>query len=61
MSIFVTGGTGFIGRYVIRYLVNRGEEIHLIVREPEKIALAGVERAWSGSRYPFDLLFGQQL
>jgi farnesol dehydrogenase len=34
MKSFITGGTGFIGRELLKDLLNRGEEIHLITRRP---------------------------
>ncbi len=30
--VIITGGTGFIGAYLIRYLLNKGHDLHLLVR-----------------------------
>ena len=32
MNVFVTGGTGFIGRFLIGKLLDRGETVHVLVR-----------------------------
>lgn len=32
MSVFITGGTGFVGANVARRLVEQGEEVHLLAR-----------------------------
>lgn len=32
----ITGGTGFVGRYVVREALKKGYEVHLIVRNPDK-------------------------
>ncbi|HUO71656.1 MAG TPA: NAD-dependent epimerase/dehydratase family protein [Solirubrobacteraceae bacterium] len=36
MKTFVTGGTGFIGRYLVRKLRQRGDEVAALVRTPAK-------------------------
>ena len=36
MKAFVTGGTGFIGGYVVRKLRERGDEVVALVRSPDK-------------------------
>ncbi|MCX7987987.1 MAG: NAD-dependent epimerase/dehydratase family protein [Thermodesulfovibrio sp.] len=35
-KILITGGTGFVGRYVVREALKKGYEVHLIVRNPDK-------------------------
>jgi len=36
VKVFVTGGTGFIGGHVARRLIDRGDEVIALVRNPEK-------------------------
>ncbi|HRE73978.1 MAG TPA: SDR family oxidoreductase [Flavobacteriales bacterium] len=36
MKFFLTGGTGYIGSWMIRRLTERGHEVHALVRNPEK-------------------------
>ena len=38
MRIFVTGGTGFIGRHLCQRLIERGDEVFALVRSPKKAA-----------------------
>ncbi|WP_353683521.1 NAD-dependent epimerase/dehydratase family protein [Thermodesulfovibrio sp. 3907-1M] len=35
-KLLITGGTGFIGRYVVKLALQRSYDVHLIVRNPEK-------------------------
>ncbi len=37
MKVFVTGGTGFVGRYIISELLSKNFEVHAGVRDPEKV------------------------
>ncbi len=37
MKIFLTGGSGFIGHWVVREFLAQGHELHLLVRNPSKI------------------------
>jgi dihydroflavonol-4-reductase len=46
MRVFVTGGNGFIGRAVVRRLVDRGDRVTALVRDPgraELLAELGVD------------------
>ncbi len=46
MKTLVTGATGFLGSHVARALVERGEEIRVLVRASSDLrALEGSERA----------------
>ena len=36
MKIFITGGLGSIGAYIIKILLNQGHEVHAIVRSLAK-------------------------
>ncbi len=44
-KVFLLGGTGFIGKYLISFFLNKGWEVILLVRNPAKIKdlKAGVE------------------
>lgn len=43
MRVFVTGGSGFIGLPVVRRLVERGDQVVAVVRDPDRAeALAGL-------------------
>ncbi len=42
--ILLTGGTGFLGQFIVKELLSRGEKVRLLVRNPAKVKpQAGVE------------------
>ena len=47
MAYFVTGGTGFIGRFVVANLLNRGEPVYVLVRKGSQKKLASLREIWN--------------
>ena len=46
MNYFVTGGTGFIGRYLVERLLRRGGTVHVLVREGSRGRLEELRAGW---------------
>ena len=46
MDYFVTGGTGFIGRYLVERLLKRGGTVHVLVREGSRGRLEELRSGW---------------
>ena len=46
MAYFVTGATGFIGRFLVANLLKRGEPIYVLVRKSSLKKLAALREAW---------------
>ena len=46
MNYFVTGGTGFIGRFLIPKLLDRGATIYLLVRPASISKIVGLRELW---------------
>ncbi len=45
MRVFVTGGTGFVGSHLVDRLMERGDDVTCLVRDPAKAARVFRERA----------------
>ena len=46
MAYFVTGATGFIGRYLVANLLQRGQPIYVLVRKGSEKKLAAMRKHW---------------
>lgn len=46
MHYFITGGTGFIGRFLVPKLLDRGGTVHLLVREGSMHKIADLRDQW---------------
>jgi NAD(P)-dependent dehydrogenase (short-subunit alcohol dehydrogenase family) len=46
MAYFVTGGTGFIGRFLVQNLLKHGEPIYLLVRKSALKKLPSLRESW---------------
>jgi NAD(P)-dependent dehydrogenase (short-subunit alcohol dehydrogenase family) len=46
MNYFVTGGTGFIGRFLIPKLLDRGATVYLLVRKASMPKVEGLRQLW---------------
>ena len=46
MNYFVTGGTGFIGRFLIPKLLDRGATVYLLVRKNSLPKVDGLRELW---------------
>ncbi|MFQ5702436.1 MAG: NAD-dependent epimerase/dehydratase family protein [Gemmatimonadales bacterium] len=48
MKAFVTGGTGFVGSHLVHHLLDRGDEVTCLARNPAKLARVFPNRAPAG-------------
>ena len=49
MAYFVTGATGFIGRFLVANLLKRGKPIHVLIRRSSQKKLADLREHWGAS------------
>jgi NAD(P)-dependent dehydrogenase (short-subunit alcohol dehydrogenase family) len=49
MAYFVTGATGFIGRYFVANLLRRGKPVHVLVRKGSEKKLAAARARWGAN------------
>ncbi|OAG28271.1 TIGR01777 family oxidoreductase [Thermodesulfatator autotrophicus] len=58
MEVFIAGGTGFIGRHLSRYLLQRGFKVKVLVRRPERALVIpeGVTPSYGNPLVPGDWL-----
>jgi NAD(P)-dependent dehydrogenase (short-subunit alcohol dehydrogenase family) len=47
MAYFVTGGTGFVGRFLVTKLLQRGEPVYVLVRKSSQRKLAALRAEWN--------------
>ena len=49
-TVSVFGGTGFLGRRLVRRLAAEGATVRVAVRHPERARRTWAQLAWTGSR-----------
>ena len=54
MAYFVTGATGFIGRYLVENLLRRGQPVYVLVRKGSEKKLAAMRKRWGADEKQVD-------
>ena len=49
MNYFLTGGTGFIGRFLVEKLLARGGTVHVLVREESRFKIDKLKERWGAN------------
>ena len=49
MNYFLTGGTGFIGRFLVEKLLARGGTVHVLVREESRFKIDKLKERWGAT------------
>ena len=57
-TCFITGGTGFIGRFLIEKLLARGASIHLLIRDGEQAQVDQLITHWNVAPNRVNTLIG---
>ncbi|WP_166260354.1 SDR family oxidoreductase [Marinobacter salicampi] len=58
MNYFLTGGTGFIGRFLVEKLLARGGTIHILVREESQFKLDTLKERWGATDEQVKVVIG---
>ncbi|MBS3804228.1 MAG: SDR family oxidoreductase [Oleiphilaceae bacterium] len=58
MNYFLTGGTGFIGRFLVEKLLARGGTVHVLVREESRFKLDTLKERWNASDEQIKVVVG---
>lgn len=58
MNYFLTGGTGFIGRFLVEKLLARGGTVHLLVREESRFKVDRLMERWGATEDQVKVVVG---
>ncbi|OEY65034.1 SDR family oxidoreductase [Marinobacter sp. X15-166B] len=58
MNYFLTGGTGFIGRFLVEKLLARGGTVYVLVREQSQHKLTALRERWGADEHQLKAVVG---